>query len=994
MNTTKSSWKEEFYQLVFWGYNSIYTFFAMFVVLQLVSSGQKINIIDVLTFYGFFPPHVLIMIYTIIATPFISMALASSRKIHTDTRKLMKLFFGFEIPLMGLSLLGTVFLRQVTPVTAILYCSIAFSIIGLLFHLYHPEIKSKLKIVLLMLSQQIALVVASYVFLLGFFFLPIVVAFFLKILARTSLNNIIDALDNALRYGGVISLFLYLFFIILFLLTLAFFAFGPIGAFLTFWRTCTILYKKTVKEFGIQNARLLRYGVSALLIFILVLFSIQTNAQKYASLVSSYNNAQTFEEKQKVAGEIIRQQNQIKKTFTSSYLAQYRYLSDNSMNMLTQGYRNELGTDEKTAQSIQKLFNSLAAPFIYKGTFEEDIKRASEGYQQLFDNSIQKGELKTISKTLQATNTRDSLKAGIIDLDKQTVRIVSRAVTVNELYGGLLSTVTIEEEYENTAREAQEVYYEFALPDNAVLTELKLGPDLQIGANSADKPRPAIEPTAGPSVSTLPTPTTLARVDNAVVAPKGAANTVYENQIFRRTDPAMLVQVGPRQYKLRVYPIPVKGQTIEGQIPVDGVTPKNQKVRYSYVTLRGQYGIPLPVITEKRNVFTDTASRITYRLNGELAYTTDTTEFIKVKQQLPCPSEILETQTAVGPVMFIPHSRNPALTTSYDCRNDFAKTNRFVAGTRIALLLDASYSNTQTDWPKYLADNFPLEKLKQNSTDIYFFNDSLSKKINLSSTTDLKVFNIGQTDRVKALASLPANSYDLIIMVTDDSVFDKKPEVNQLPVNAPVYIVHPNNRIPPYNDVLTNAVIQSNGKVFSNGFEALNHYWQEKSFKNLTSIGSILDTNEYGTWVLANGDISTIGQRQVVNSSSPFGQLAYKRLVMDSMRRAGQRVVDISFLDRIQLVSEQSNIVTSYSSMIVLVTDDQKQQLETARKQSNRYELALDTGEETLGNPSGQGILEVGAVPEPHEWLLIFSGCLLLTYLYREKLRDFTKRYL
>jgi hypothetical protein len=226
-------------------------------------------------------------------------------------------------------------------------------------------------------------------------------------------------------------------------------------------------------------------------------------------------------------------------------------------------------------------------------------------------------------------------------------------------------------------------------------------------------------------------------------------------------------------------------------------------------------------------------------------------------------------------------------------------------------------------------------------------------------------------------------------VVTDNSVFDAKAEGRTVPIGSPIYIVQPEGQIPPYNEALSNAVIQSNGKVVENGNEALANYWQQLQLKSLEQMGTVVDTNELGTWVLLNkGDqgIPTNLSPQIVDSQSPLGLLAQKRIILESIRVAGSSLTSLEFLDNINRLSQQSFIVTPYSSMIVLVTEEQKRQLAQASKQNNRYQLALDTGEEQLGDPSGRGILQIGAVPEPHEWLLIITGFLLLSYFYRGRM--------
>lgn len=963
---------------IFWGYNLIFSIFLILVFSNILSSSDRPTLTEILTF-GHAPANTLLMVYIFFLTPFITMALGFFTKLRNQPQSLIRLFFGFQIPLMGLAIIRIIFLRQLTPIVWIFFLSIMASVVGLLIHLLYPKVTSKLKETFLMLSQQIGLLLTSYAFLLAFFFLPIIIAFALK--DYINIRDMLRGLGDTLVHGGILMFLLTLFAMMLFLLTASFFTLGPIGAFVTFWKTCSSLYKQLIKTHGLNYARLTRYGMSFIFILVVVLLSIQANGNRYTNLLSQYRNASTFEEGQKVAQQLLNRETEIKENLVSSYLAQYRFLSDNSMNILQTGYKNELGANEPTAKFIQIMFNNIALPFVYRGAFEEDIKKSAENYKEIFDNSIQKGELDTIANTLKATNTQDELKAGILDLNKKSVKIVNKIVNVTPYNDGLLAKVTIEEEYENTTDQPQEVYYEFSLSDDAVLTELTLGPDLEFGANAADKPTiPTPQSQSSqPQSSILPTPTPK-MVDDAVVAPKGAANITYEQQIFDRRDPALLEQAGPRQYKLRVFPIPVKPQTQDGRRQfgnAEFISEKNQKVRYSYVTAINPQGIPLPILQEQRNVLS--SSNVKYTFDGKEALITADNQHIAITSQ-PCPTSSLSTLISNGQVVFVPHANNAKLAGLYSCQDHFSKTDQTIQGQRIALLLDSSYSNKQKDWTEYLKKNFPIDSLLTNNTvDLFFFNDKVSQKISLNSNLlnqGLNTIPIGKTDRLGALAQIP-NTYDAIFMTTDSSSFDGKPGNVSMTSKARIYLIHPENHIPIYNDALSTAIFQSGGKVVGSGFEAVQDLWLQKKMKEIVPEETILDVNEYGAWILQS-------KPNIKNDSgSPFNQLAQKKLIIDMIKKTSS--LNLEELDRLNSLSQSSFIVTPYSSMIVLVTEDQKRQLAEAMQANNRYQVAFDIGEEQLADPSGRGILEVGAVPEPYEWLLIIVGSMLLCYFYREK---------
>src|SRR5207302_1610841 len=89
------------------------------------------------------------------------------------------------------------------------------------------------------------------------------------------------------------------------------------------------------------------------------------------------------------------------------------------------------------------------------------------------------------------------------------------------------------------------------------------------------------------------------------VAPRGAAQKVYRREVQRRTDPALLEQIGPRQYRLRAFPIPPRPRLRDTKVP----TPAPRfHLWLTYKTLAlgaaGEGGAwPLPALGERRNVY-------------------------------------------------------------------------------------------------------------------------------------------------------------------------------------------------------------------------------------------------------------------------------------------------------------------------------------------------------------------------------------------------------
>ena len=97
-----------------------------------------------------------------------------------------------------------------------------------------------------------------------------------------------------------------------------------------------------------------------------------------------------------------------------------------------------------------------------------------------------------------------------------------------------------------------------------------------------------------------------------------------------------------------------------------------------------------------------------------------------------------------------------------------------------------------------------------------------------------------------------------------------------------------------------------------------------------------------------------------------------QRELLDKKEQALKSKSHDKVLAQIVSLAKDANIVTPISSLIVLETD--------ADYEKNGIEKNVDT----LGNAS---INNDGAVPEPHEWLMIIAGLTLLFFYYKKSKR-------
>ena len=90
----------------------------------------------------------------------------------------------------------------------------------------------------------------------------------------------------------------------------------------------------------------------------------------------------------------------------------------------------------------------------------------------------------------------------------------------------------------------------------------------------------------------------------------------------------------------------------------------------------------------------------------------------------------------------------------------------------------------------------------------------------------------------------------------------------------------------------------------------------------------------------------------------------------------------VATLDKLHMLAKDHDVVTPYSSMIVLVNDRQKEALKKASESEDRFDREGRSGEESLSSPANP---LVSGVPEPHEWLLIILSILMLFVIWRKR---------
>ncbi len=622
---------------------------------------------------------------------------------------------------------------------------------------------------------------------------------------------------------------------------------------------------------------------------------------------------------------LLKDQDKIREGLVNAYLSSYRYFYTRG-NSETVSYLYEHGLGIKS-DLFQTFHDFLVSPWLYDGTLIQDPAHAEKLYEAFFDEPIQRGERKRIQAALEATWDRDGIEAGLLDKDRERVLLVSQDVSVTQ--DDTRRIVEIHETYENKTPDDQEILYHFTLPQSAVVTGLWLGLSPQKD-----------------------------QADRFVVAPRGAAQKVYRAEVRRGVDPALLEKLGPFQYRLRIFPIP-ENQTMHMWL--------------SYQVLAGVHPTR-PQLLEKRNVYYNETTKRT--VNG-------------------APEEPLEHDFWVPPAMELGRDTPKrtfasSLVEGLTVRATPASCDQpLPVGRSFLIAVDRSYSMAQVDTALRQALRWAATDLQaHNRIDLLLTSSELKQDapkriagVPHQITEELVYFGGQALSSVvkQAIKAAAHTNYDAVFVLTDGSGSMLEPH-HKDPIQSPIplSIVHLGTSVPTsYGDALTAAVHESGGvmtRMESTACEAAPS----------TGGGATMRRAIHRQWALREGSRLVDGYRWTVSpgharpTESPFEKIAALAAISDQARQTHAQK-DVK-LDRLHRLALRYEVVSPFSSMIVLVNPRQHLALKKASASKDRFQRSFESGKEAVSQPSG-GVL-VPAVPEPEEWALIFLAAALLATAY------------
>jgi len=889
----KNEQKPWFMRTVFWGYNILYNILIIIFLGFILYPDSNIQ-----ESLRFFTIEKALSTCILCLTPIISIILAIiliKKKFHDFYTKL---FFIFELPILIFLFVHVAFIQQKSGVIWFFSFAIPITCILLFFLSLNSFNISKRNHVVYLLLQEYVLLHMMYFTVIFSFFVPIIMGQFIKFIIQS------PKLQDSYGYFPVLTIFQFFIFSGFFIVIVVISGYLMVFPYYSIY----ILIKEFLKTWKsllnmFTTKKLVSYvGIFALFIVIgVIILSYQQNPQPYVDETTRLLQSKTFNEKQIIAKSLFRDEKNLKTMLIAAIYPFDTYFFSASDNIITQMYKMVFDLDEKKASIIGNIFIKFAYPlasqvvlpsFVNNGKlpkyrYDQDI------YQYLF-------------------NTSSYINRPDYDLFNQQssrpVLIKSRTIDAQTIMSGAFAQITFTEEYVNTSSRQIEITHDFSLSQEATIIDLRLGPSLEY---------------------------------KGIVAPRGSAERVYNQEVNKFLDPALIQQTGPRQYNLRVFPIPARGD-------VGILKGINQKVQFTYLTPVTKNGFKLPFITKSGNIRDAEKTKATYTLDKKAIHIEDGNGFIPYdKHNIGnicniSNSNILQSKLYGSSMsaMLISHMHNSKLITKGTCtlENGFDVMNS-IYGTKMLLLIDISYSKKikplLVELVGYLKSNSFIDK---NDLQVMFFNDSYSDLItinrnNLDSFFDVTSYGASNID--SALSRVTA-SYDAVILVSnlgELNTFYLAPAK----LNAKYFYL-----IQPDDELVTSMNESIRARFYKYGVQSVDDV--ASAIQSFSLSHELEKTDNYiyvgPYWGIT---LKAIKENEKMSTNSALVSFTNRQRIFQELKNADFiRISDIAFLDKLHSYSRDSSFISPYSSLLALVNENQMRNLKEQNKNIGRYDSILN----------------------------------------------------
>ncbi|MEM9456605.1 MAG: TIGR02921 family PEP-CTERM protein [Myxococcota bacterium] len=918
--------------VLFWSWHAVW---LLGVVFGLVPHVLPDLLVD--TFEGQVPWGITLSAVTLALLPLAT--LVGGWRLRHDHWRLFRLFYGVGGVAFSLLLFRLFFIREATPGVQLLLGTLAA---GAAFYL--AELFGGLRrlgrgaAIVRMVGNSALLIIGVYAGVtLGLYAVPTIIL---------TIPEIFEAIGHALTHGRWLRLVTYSPFIFVFFVFVLYSFTLLLGLPLAVAVLYTRGYVRGLRAWSMQRPWVAGVTITAATIALwLVAFvglSTQPQPAAFARLAERPGSIAAQEDH-------LAHAESIRDGLVNAYLAPHRYWGARGGNVqLARLYREAFGASADV-MGPQHLFNAMAAPLLYDGDdMAADRARAEIRYEQFFDRPLQDGERDEVLDAVSATYDRTQAEAGLLDVGQRKVRLTQQDLRIE--VDGDLARVSLHEIYVNQTWEQQEIFYYFNLPEHAAVTGLWLG-------DTED------------SRTRFP----------YVVAPRGAAQQVYKEQRQRRVDPALLEQVGPRQYRLRAFPIPPRNRRQGGVAPP-------MHLWMEWTVLHDGTGWPTPQLAQARNVYWDEQTQRTF--DGA---PTEHEGWLPPRMRGDAVAREHRIDLGGFRVTAEPANTTPAwptgrlavvLETSLSMKAHAPEVDRVLSrlvdeGVAADLYLAPSPYGAQE--PRRIAlgpVESPVEPpVEPLASPHYYGGHTL-------------VGALAQFDRLRG-----DTRYAAILVLSDEGSF----ALLQDEASAEA----PGRGRPPQPGVQTLVTehardlrraaaavetVDFDAPVWLLHFGGLPHAYRDQ-------VGDLLQRTHGGVATDLDDVLARLGDgpvdgyrwrfepRPATEPDEP-GEAAFAPLAARALVGHLAQALDLQTLeglDRIHEIAVQAGIVTSWSSMIVLVNDAQREALRRAAAAEDRFDREAESGTEATTTPFAA--LELAATPEPEEWLLL--GLVLLAVIWR-----------
>jgi len=927
---------------LFWGWNAVFLAFMLlgFVPLQMPQLIQSVR-------SGVTPVFWLVFSVVMIAIP-AAAALAGGLFLRRFPGRLFALAYVVEWPVLLVLLFRYFLIREGNPAVTVLLSWLAAAEAVFLWHLFDLRLDERSAFWQRLRLAGLTLLFAGTIYAAGWlaFYVPPV-----AVIVVDGFRNFFDIFNEAFRnpqgqhwYAILMGIVGYLLMLFSGMLIAVMPAAGPILAGQA-WRHSLARTRRTGGLAGTLAVALLPLAV------VLSLLGAGMRQPQHAAFRLLEQPPATIEQ----AAELLKNEDRIRAGLLNSYLAPFRYMSSvGEVWNIRELYQYVIKLPEESARRLQSAYEVVVRPLLYEPVhavdmssdnrvFAEETVEAAELYQRFFDRNINEGERDAVVHAVRASFDGAQAELAWQAVDDREAHLNRQEINIAE--HGDWADVELYEVYENRTSRRQEVVYYFSLPESAVVTGLWLG-------SSSDR----------------------SQAFAFQVATRGAAQALYRNEVRYNRDPALVEQVGPRQYRLRVFPLEARQWIAHEDIPRPGAA---VHVWMTYRTMAVDGAWPLPQLAEKRNVFWD--GQTVRLING---VTWPGSEAAWLPAAVPAAQPVVQTAHRVDfsggqSVVLLPA--------------DGAGAPELPKNLRVAVVLDRSFSMSAR--ASEVKEN--LVRLKQlaasgTEPDVFLtsspYRGESPGRVGLASLDPDQVVYFGGQNAAELLAQFETlragKQYDIVIVLTDITGYEPGAGTVVVPVPAaPVWMVHQGGGFPmAYDDQTLEAIQASGGGIAGTLEEAL------ARFAATRGTSGQLDQVDGYTWhVLSTAEAGGLVGATPTEPDGGQGGLAAiaaRRVLLAEMAKNRGSLDQLPVLDELHALAVEQGIVTPYSSMIVLVNDAQQNLLDQLEQRDDRFEREV----ENVGETSSANPFAVTGVPEPEEWLLLLLAAGMLAYAGWRKL--------